>query len=139
MKVKILKCEFEEFVGTEQEVYYQFSNGINFITSYGMVFVPKENYEVTEEGLSQKSLHRRAAVVRAMEEIARCVNDEELFVGLWLSEGVADGDINQKTTDEDLECYCEDDTFKELMYTFLKLMEMAREDGGLYCDGITAF
>lgn len=139
MKVKILKCEFEEFVGTEQEVYYQFSNGINFITSYGMVFVPKENYEVTEEGLSQNSLHKRTAMVRAMDNIARSVNNEELVVGYWFSLGVADGDITDKTSDEDLEGYCDDDTFKELMYTFLKLMEMAREDGGIYCDGITAF
>jgi hypothetical protein len=139
MKVKILKCEFEEFIGTEQEVYYQFSNGINFITSYGMVFVPKENYEVTEEGLSQKSLHKRASMVRAMDNIARSVNDEELVVGYWFSLGVADGDITDKTTDEDLEGYCDDDTFKDLMHTFLVLMEEAKKDGGLYCDGITAF
>lgn len=89
--------------------------------------------------MQSDKLHRRARVVRAMEEVARCVNDEELFVGLWLTLGVADGDIDQKTTDEDLEGYCEDETFKELMYTFMKLMEAAREDGGLYCDGITAF
>lgn len=89
--------------------------------------------------MDNNSLHRRARVVRAMEEIARCVNDEELFVGLWLSLGIADGDITQETTDEDLEGYCDNESFKDLMYTFLKLMEAAREDGGLYCDGITAF
>lgn len=89
--------------------------------------------------MDNRSLHLRARVVRAMDEVARCVNDEELLVGYWFALGVADGDITQETTDEDLEYYCEDETFKELMYTFQKLMEMAREDGGLYCDRITAF
>lgn len=88
--------------------------------------------------MENNKLHRRARVVRAMDELARCVNDEELLVGLWFSLGVADGDIDQKTTDEDLECYCEDDTFSELMATFLSLMTEAKKDGGLYCDGITS-
>lgn len=138
MKVKILKCDYPEFIGSEVEPYYEFSNGINFITRIGMVFVPNGDYEVIEPGLSQKSLHKRAAVVRAMDEVARCVNDEDL-VGYWFMLGVADGDITQETTDEDLEGYCEDKAFKELMYTFQKLMEMAKKDGGLYCDGIAAF
>ena len=87
----------------------------------------------------KRSLHIRARVIRAMDEIARCVNDEELLVGYWFALGVADGDITQETTDEDLEGYCEDETFEELMDTFQKLMEMAKKDGGLYCDGIAAF
>lgn len=88
--------------------------------------------------MENNKLHRRARMVRAMEEIARSVNNEELFVGIWLVYGVADGDIDQKTTDEDLEGYCEDDTFKDLMHLFLSLMEEAKKDGGLYCDGITS-
>ena len=139
MKVKILKCEFKEFEGKIVDTNYEFSNGINFITRYGMIFVPKENYEIVEKGLSIQSLHERANMVRAMEEIARCVNNEDWFYGLWLTEGVADGDIKEGTTDEELECYCDDDSLKELMYTFLKLMQLARDDGGLYCDGVTAF
>lgn len=134
MKVKILKCEFEEFIGTEQEVYYQFSNGINFITSYGMVFVPKENYEVIEE--IDKKMLQRAKMVRSMETIARCVNDEEIFIGLWLTLGVADEDIKEETTDEEIVemGYCEDGTFGDLMNVFLEMMSMAYKDGGLYWD-----
>ena len=50
-KVKILKCEYPEFIGNEVEPYYEFSNGIDFITKIGLVFVPKGNYEVIESGL----------------------------------------------------------------------------------------
>ena len=79
----------------------------------------------------------RVNMVRAMETIARCTNDESAF-NLWLSMGVADGDIDEETTDEDLEYYCDDVTFAELMDTFLHLMSRARKSGGLYCDGITS-
>ena len=79
----------------------------------------------------------RVNMVRAMETIARCTNDESAF-NLWLSMGVADGDIDEDTTDEDLEYYCDDVTFAELMDTFLHLMSRARKSGGLYCDGITS-
>ena len=64
--------------------------------------------------MENNKLHRRARMVRAMDEIARCINDE------------------------DLEGYCEDETFKDLMHLFLSLMEEAKKDGGLYCDGITS-
>ena len=88
--------------------------------------------------MENNKLHRRARMVRAMDEIARCINDEDLLTSNWLAYGVADGDIDQKTTDEDLEGYCEDETFKDLMHLFLSLMEEAKKDGGLYCDGITS-
>ena len=77
------------------------------------------------------NLSRRAKVVRAMETIARCVNDEEVFYR-WLLCGVADGDIDDDTTDEDLEYYCEDKTFADLMERFLDLMTAAKRSGGLY-------
>ena len=81
------------------------------------------------------NLSRRAKVVRAMEIIARCVNDEEVFYR-WLLCGVADGDIDDDTTDEDLEYYCEDKTFADLMERFLDLMNAAKKSGGLYEDKI---
>ena len=83
------------------------------------------------------NLSRRAKVVRAMETIARCVNDEEVF-DRWLSYGVADGDIDDDTTDEDLEYYCEDKTFADLMERFLDLMIAAKKSGGLYEDRIVS-
>lgn len=83
------------------------------------------------------NLSRRAKVVRAMEIIARCVNDEEVFYR-WLLCGVADGDIDDDTTDEDLEYYCEDKTFADLMERFLDLMTAAKRSGGLYEDKIVS-
>jgi hypothetical protein len=79
----------------------------------------------------------RAEVVRAMETLARSINDEDVFEG-WLICGVADGDIDETTTDEELECYLEDGTFAELMGTFLKVMARAKKSGGLYVDGIVS-
>ena len=83
------------------------------------------------------NLSRRAKVVRAMETIARCVNDEEVFYR-WLLCGVADGDIDDDTTDEDLEYYCEDKTFADLMERFLDLTTAAKKSGGLYEDRIVS-
>lgn len=83
------------------------------------------------------NLSRRAKVVRAMETIARCVNDEEVFYR-WLLCGVADGDIDDDTTDEDLEYYCEDKAFADLMERFLDLMTAAKKSGGLYEDRIVS-
>jgi len=81
-------------------------------------------------------IHERAEFVRAMEKIARAVNDENVF-DLWLAVGVADGDINGRETDEDLECYvADDDTFADLMHVFLCLMAKAKKSGGLYFDGV---
>jgi hypothetical protein len=79
---------------------------------------------------------RRVEFVRAMETVARYVNDEGVFE-YWLFNGVADGDIDETTTDEELEYYVEDKTFAELMDTFLVLMQKAFE-GGLYCDGVVS-
>lgn len=83
------------------------------------------------------NLKERADIVRAMEMIARCINNEDIFMP-WLSVGVADGDITEDTTDEDLEYYCEDDNFAELMELFLRLMARAKKDGGIWCDGVVS-
>lgn len=84
----------------------------------------------------------RIKMVKAMEFIARQVNDEEVF-DYWLSCGVADGDIEygnlsaEEGVTEDLDYYLEDDHFSDVMRTFLRLMQAAKKSGGLYCDGIT--
>ena len=77
----------------------------------------------------------RAEMVKAMDTVMRAVNDEDVFEP-WLMFGVADGDICEYTTDDDLEYYCEDDTFAELMGLFMHLMAQAKKSGGLYCDGV---
>lgn len=79
----------------------------------------------------------RTDVVRAMETLARSVNDEMVFEG-WLMCGVADGDIDPTTEDEELEYYIEDETFAELMGTFLRVMARAKKSGGLYVDGVVS-
>lgn len=79
----------------------------------------------------------RIELVRAMERIARTVNDESVFMS-WLVNGVADGDIKDDTPDEELEYYTEDEKFADLMDVFLGLMSRAFLSGGLYADGIVS-
>ena len=86
----------------------------------------------------------REKMVKAMEFIARSINDEEVFMG-WLMTGVADGDIEYGDLDVTkenvgwLDTYYEDnDSFAELMDSFLRRMSQAYKDGGLYCDGVVS-
>ena len=96
----------------------------------------------------------RVEMVKAMEYIARHINDENVFEG-WLVEGVADGDIYygdltyepssvqgatpaSESTPDSAEDYIEDRDFADLMDTFLWCMQKAYKSGGLYCDGIVS-
>lgn len=82
---------------------------------------------------------KRKKVVLAMELLARCINDEDVFDG-WLMCGVADGDIPRFSTDvanvDDY--YIEDETFKDLMSCFLRRMNGAYKSGGLYVDDVVS-
>lgn len=101
-----------------------------------IIWVCSENVskeEIIKELLPVKN--KRVEMVRAMELIARAVNDESVFM-MWLNCGVADGDIKPDTADDELEWYTEDERFADLMDTFLELMSRAKESGGLYADGI---
>lgn len=81
---------------------------------------------------------KRIEVVKAMETLARSINDERVFL-TWLSLGVADGDITENTPDEELEFYVEDDvSFADLMHTFLRCMNGAYKSGGLYVDNVVS-
>ena len=85
----------------------------------------------------------RIKMVKAMEFIARQINDELVF-DHWLTGGVAVGDIDygDLTVNEDdaemLDYYLEDENFKDLMQLFLRLMASAKKNGGLYADGVVA-
>ena len=80
----------------------------------------------------------RIELVRAMETIARSINDEEIIEN-WLTNGIPDGAIDENTTDEQLVEYVENDNrFTELMTVFLDCMEQAQESGGLYCDDVVS-
>ena len=82
----------------------------------------------------------RIKMIKAMEFIARQINDENVFE-TWLVCGVADGDIDigdlevKPDDDETLDYYMEDVHFADLMDTFLRVMTRAKKSGGLYCDG----
>ncbi len=82
----------------------------------------------------------RMKMVKAMEYIARQLNDEEILES-WLAAGVADGDIEygDLTTYADIDdWYIEDQHFSDLMETFLRCMKAAKKHGGLYCDGVVS-
>lgn len=82
----------------------------------------------------------RAELVKAMDLIARCINDENVFEE-WLISGMPDGELesNQSWDDEyGLGWYIQDEHFAELMGTFLKVVSRAKRHGGLYCDDIVS-
>lgn len=83
----------------------------------------------------------RIKMVKAMEYIARRINDYDVFEG-WLISGVADGDINYDdltVEDDGIEDYYTEDTdFADLMDTFLRCMTRAYKFGGLYCDNVVS-
>lgn len=83
----------------------------------------------------------RVKMVKAMEYIARQINDESVFEG-WLMNGVADGDIpygdlTVSPEEEEADWYAKSDNwFKLTMDCFLRRMEAAAKSGGLFCDGV---
>lgn len=81
----------------------------------------------------------RALTVIAMERVARSINDEDILMG-WLMCGVADGDIDETTTPQEVidMGYTEEGTFVDLMDCFLRCMKRAYKSGGLYCGDLTS-
>ena len=83
----------------------------------------------------------RKRMIKAMEFIARQVNDEEVLEG-WLMCGVADEDIPyadfDPSTMSDDDWYIQDDNFKDVMDCFLRTMLRAKKSGGLYCGGVVS-
>lgn len=93
--------------------------------------------------MKEKNMVERIKMVKAMEFIARQINDEEVFEE-WLIDGVADGDIEYgdlavNSDDADvLDYYCTDENLADLMRLFLRMMAMARKSGGLYCGNVVS-
>lgn len=85
----------------------------------------------------------RIKMIKAMEYIARHINDEDVF-DMWLSCGVADGDIQYGDLKcshedvEDLDYYMDDKNYKELIQLFLRCMAAARKFGGLLSDTVVS-
>lgn len=95
---------------------------------------------------NSEKMVERMKMVKAMEFIMRCVNDEELFEP-WLALGVADGDIDFGDLSVDVKKYEDDEafwyvvdegSFAELMQLFLRRMKGALKSGGLYCGGVVS-
>lgn len=84
--------------------------------------------------MDKKTLNR-ARMVKAMELLARSINDEEIFMS-WLMCGVADGDIDEVTTCEEIVemGYTDDSTMVDLMDCFLRCMHRAYKSGGIWAD-----
>lgn len=98
------------------------------------------------ERKASRELADRIKAVKAMEFLARQINDEEVL-DLWLMCGVADEDIEygdlsvpldpSKAEDDGAYQYAEDEeTFSDLMRVFLRVMSGAMKSGGLWCGGV---
>lgn len=68
--------------------------------------------------------------VLQMERIMRKINNESIFE-TWLLIGVADGDLDESSTWEDVDdYYIESDNYSFIIGVFLKLTAEAIKDGG---------
>ena len=74
---------------------------------------------------------QKAEIVLRMERRMRNINHEGVFM-TWLSLGVADGDINEDTTPEEVieMGYTDADTFYDLVDVYTKLVDRAAKNGG---------
>lgn len=82
------------------------------------------------------NLKERVSVVRAMDTIIHSLNDER-YILWWLEAGVPDGEIDTKTTDEELYWLVDDDeSFADIMSTFIKIMRKQPVDGAMWVDNV---
>lgn len=82
------------------------------------------------------NLKERVTVIRAMDTIVRSLNNEE-YLMWWLEMGVPDGEINNKTTDEELYWLVdEDEGFADIMSTFIKIMRKQPINGAMWVDNV---
>lgn len=89
----------------------------------------------------------RAELLMAMDRIATCFNCEDFYFDNWRVGGIADGDIeydglcdheSNVTNLMNDDYYMDDDNFRDIINAFMHATALARQDGGLYCDGIVA-
>ena len=82
------------------------------------------------------NLKERVSVIRAMDIIIRSLNDERDILW-WLDSGVPDGEINKETTDEELYWLVDDDeSFADIMSTFIKKMRRQPVNGAMWVDNV---
>lgn len=72
-------------------------------------------------------IRQRARLLRAMDDVARSINDEDI-VEIWLMGGVPDG-----ADDDELECIAEDDEgMRDVADCFMRVVSLAKDNGGLF-------
>ena len=82
------------------------------------------------------NLKERVSVIRAMDTIVHSLNDEE-YIAWWLEDGVPDGEIDEKTADEELYWLVDDDeSFADIMSTFIKIMRRQSVNGAMWVDNV---
>ena len=82
------------------------------------------------------NLKERVSVIRAMDTIVHSLNDERDILW-WLEDGVPDGEINTETTDEELYWLVDDDeSFADIMSTFIKIMRRQPINGAMWVDNV---
>ena len=82
------------------------------------------------------NLKERVSVIRAMDTIIRSLNDERDILW-WLDSGIPDGEINKETTDEELYWLVDDDeSFADIMSTFIKIMRRQPINGAMWVDNV---
>ena len=87
-------------------------------------------------GKNNINLKERVSVIKAMDTIVRSLNDEE-YVAWWLEDGVPDGEIDEGTADEELYWLVDDDeSFADIMSTFIKIMKRQPVDGAMWVDNV---
>lgn len=78
----------------------------------------------------------RVSIIRAMDAIIRSLNDEK-YILWWLDYGVPDGEISKETTDEELYWLVDDDeSFADIMSTFIKIMRKQPINGAMWVDNV---
>ena len=73
---------------------------------------------------------KRVEFIKALDMIARRINDEDILVGGWLAGGVPDGLV--KEGDEAIACLTDDESLKSFMDCFMRCMVRASKSGGLF-------
>lgn len=87
-------------------------------------------------GKDNINFKERVSIIRAMDTIIRSLNDEK-YILWWLDYGVPDGEISKETTDEELYWLVDDDeSFADIMSTFIKIMRRQPINGAMWVDNV---
>ena len=78
----------------------------------------------------EPNVAKRIELIKAMDMIARCINDEDILVDGWLAGGVPDGLVEEG--DEAIAGFTSDENMKDFMDCFMRCMVRASKSGGLF-------